>query len=160
MSDEKNLKVHLPSATLGEIKTYLYKEYENGCMCPACNQFVKLYKRKFASTMAYCLILFVIEARQNNNAPTKFTKFLDQKGVGVSNRADWQKLVYFKMIIPDPTMNGFYTVSQLGIDFVEGRKTAPEHVKVYNGKTYGFSIEQLTIKQALKNKFNIDDLLN
>lgn len=160
MSKQENMRVHLPTATLSELKEYLTNNYEDGCMCPACNQNVKLYKRKLASTMAYCLILFVVEARKTGNAPTKFTKYLDIKNVGVANRADWQKLVYFKMIKPDQQNNAFYTVTQIGFDFVEGKRTAPEHVKVYNGKTRGFAMEQITIKQALKNKFNIDDLLN
>ena len=43
--------------TVKEAKTFLRKNFDQGIDCPCCGQFVKKYKRKLNSSMAYALIL-------------------------------------------------------------------------------------------------------
>ena len=158
-------KTHQSTTTLAEIKKYLKQQYENGCICPACNQHVKMYKRKLTSTMAHVLLLFAKHVRENGNAFVKFQNVMDQLQVPTSQRADWQKLVYFKLIEPETVERGnprvgYYKMTNLGIEFANERATVPDHCKVYNGKVFGYGIQHTNIKKALKNKFNYNDLMN
>ena len=43
----------IPLSTLQDIIYYLGKNYKDGCICPACKQKVKMYKRQISSTMEY-----------------------------------------------------------------------------------------------------------
>lgn len=160
MNDEKNMHVHVPTATLAEIKQYLNENYKDGCYCPACNQRVQMYKRKLASTMAFCLIKFVLHQRKNQNQYTKFTNILNAENITPSQRADWQKLVYFRLIQSDPDVAGMYRITPQGFDFVQGNILMPKYANVLNGKVYGYSMEQIHIKKALTTKFDLNELLN
>lgn len=154
------------STPLANIKDYLRENYDEGCICPACKQTVKLYKRQISSTMAYCMILFVRHCRKNENFGfINFNDILNDLNITPAQRADWQKLVYFNLIVPETTTkgdpkNGFYKVHQSGFYFVENDMQVPKYCNVYNGKVYGYSMEQTNIKEALKNKFNFDELMN
>jgi len=151
---------------LAEVKEYLRENLNDGCICPACKQNVKMYKRKLSATMAYCMIIFVKHCRKNNEFGfVNFNKILNDLNITPAQRADWQKLTYFNLITPETTTkgdpkNGFYRVNQIGFDFVEKNMQVPESCNVYNGKLYGFSMEQTNIKMALKNKFNFQELMN
>ena len=146
--------------SLHDVKKYLNENYKDGCYCPACNQRVQLYKRKLASTMAFCLIKFVLHTQKKGNQYTKFATILDNQNITPTQRADWQKLLYFRLIQNDPANSGFYKVTQQGFDFVRGNILMPKYANVFNAKVYGYSMQQITIKQALSTKFDIDDLLN
>jgi len=43
--------------TVSQAREEVFNGYEEGMHCPVCSQFVKLYKRKLTSSMAYALIL-------------------------------------------------------------------------------------------------------
>ena len=90
------------STPLANIKNYLRENYDEGCICPACKQTVKLYKRQISSTMAYCMILFVKHCRKNENFGfINFNDILNDLNITPAQRADWQKLVYFNLIVPE-----------------------------------------------------------
>ena len=147
-------------SSLLDVKQYLNENYKNGCYCPACKQRVQLYKRKLASTMAFALIRFVVHQRKNGNQFTKFSSILDNENVTPTQRADWQKLAYFRLIQPNPDKSAMYKVTQQGFDFVKGNILMPKYANVMNAKVYGYAMDQITIHQALGTKFNLDDLLN
>lgn len=159
---------HTPQTTLAEVKQYLTDNYEKGCICPACKQHVKQYKRKLSSTMAHTLIkvyAHIVNTKQDLDNWYKWQNILDQLKVATSQRADWQKLVYFGLIEPKTTVKGdkeqgFYRITIDGINFVKGFITQPEYCKVYNGKVRGYATGRITIKQALKNRFDYDELMN
>jgi hypothetical protein len=161
-----NKKTHQLTTTLAEIKEYLRENYKDGCICPACKQVVKQYKRNISSTMAYCMIIFVKHCRKHNQFGfVNFNKVLNDLNITPTQRADWQKLVYFKLIEPETTTkgdpkNGNYRIHARGFDFIEKDFLMPKFCNVYNGNVLGYSMEQITIREALKNKFNFDDLMN
>jgi len=161
-----NRKTHQQTTTLAEVKEYLRENLNDGCICPACKQNVKMYKRKLSATMAYCMIIFVKHCRKNNEFGfVNFNKILNDLNITPAQRADWQKLAYFKLITPESTTkgdpkNGFYKVNESGFYFVENDMQVPESCNVYNGKVYGYSMDQTNIKIALTNKFNFYELMN
>lgn len=148
------------NSTLQDVKQYLNNNYKDGCYCPACNQRVQLYKRKLSSTMAFCLIKFVLYTRKHGNHFKKYSDILDDQNITPTQRADWQKLAYFRLIQPNPDQSAEYKVTSNGFDFVHGNILMPQYANVMNKKVYGYAMQQITIKQALSTKFNLDDLLN
>ena len=58
-----------PETTLAEVKTYLRDQFSDGCDCPACGQFVKLYNYKLFATSAWALIqLYKLHEKRPNEA--------------------------------------------------------------------------------------------
>lgn len=151
--------------TLNEAKQFLRENINNGVDCPCCGQMVKLYKRKLTSTMVFCLIQFKKHMDRNGNEFHRYISILDQMKLTPSQRSDWQKLVYFKLIEPETTergnvRSGFYRMTQIGIDFVNHKTRVPEFVNVYDGKVFGFSENKINISKALDQKFNYLELMS
>lgn len=76
-----------------------------------------------------------------------------------SIRGDFSKLKYWGLIQPNEESEGFYKITQKGIDFVEGKTKVESHVMLYNNKFYGFKGNYVGIKECLKKKFNYEKLM-
>lgn len=152
--------------TIEQAKQFLRENMNKGAICPCCHQDVKMYPRKLSASMGYVLLLLV---KYRKSSPYfHVSEFLDSIGVGTSERADWQKLVVWKLIErPEGKVRqdgskrvGEYKVTQRGIDFAENNLKVHAKAKIYNGKDYGFEGKQVSIKDVLGSKFNYDDLMN
>jgi len=150
--------------TIGQAKAHLRDNIKKGINCPCCGQYVKMYTRKVTSAMAYGLILLV---KSKSEDYFHIENYLKEQNCPSSVRGDISKLRYFKLIkklegIRDDGSKrvGYYKVTERGKDFVRGLITVPESVMIFNKKTYGFSENHINIHQALKNKFNYNELMN
>jgi len=151
--------------TIEQVKQFLRENMTNGTICPCCNNYVKMYKRKLTSSMVFCLIHFKKHVDRNGNEFQNYINILDRLKLTPMQRADWQKLVYFKLIQAETTQrgharSGYYRLTDLGIKFVNHQSLVPEYVKVYNSKVFGYSETQINISQAIKNKFNYLELMS
>ena len=163
MAKNKVIEMEYTDGTaMGRIKAFLRENYEEGCICPACNQHVKLYKNPINYTMARALI----ELYKAGNEFIHLKDYLMNKRIKNSHNfpllRHW-KLIEAKPVDPDSKKgknSGFYRITQIGKDFVELKRTLPKHCKTYNNQVYGFSMEQITIKEALSTYFDYDDLMN
>lgn len=158
------------TATLKEAKDLLRAEWEEGVECPCCTQFVKLYKRKITSSMAYALILLY---RYFKNHPDQewvhMNDYLNSiEGLPFPIKSgDNAKLRYWDLLEEKPEQRddgsnraGYWKLTQLGRDFVRGEATVQSHAKVFNSKCYGLTGEQITIHEALGDKFNYTELMS
>jgi hypothetical protein len=152
--------------TLTEVKDFLRENWVKGCVCPACKQHVKAYNRKLSATMAYVLILMYRRDREKPGEYFHVSEYLDSINVGTSQRADWQKLQFFKCIeskegIRDDGSNrvGEYRITETGIKFVTKQIELPKHCVMYNQRSFGYSMERVSITDALKEKFNYSELI-
>ena len=68
-------------------KEFLRANYEKGCDCPTCGQFVKLYKRKLNSGMAKTLIIL---EQYFGFEPINVKSFLREQSL--TNNHDWTLL--------------------------------------------------------------------
>jgi len=149
--------------TLEEAKQYLRDNWELGCRCPCCNQFVKKYKRTITSSMALALIILY----KSGDDFIHWGNLIDEKGYSsVVNSGDKSKLVYWGLVEKKPATrydgsnrNGFYKITLRGELFVKGEIQVSKHVYLYNDYCYGQSETLIDIKQALKNKFNYYELI-
>jgi len=158
--------------TVEDAKKFLRENYVDGCECPTCGQYVKLYDYKLFATSALALI------RLYNQ--TKETKRLDPSHDGffhISKYAEATKeyaraphfaeLRFWGMIEPavnnDTTKksSGYWRITPIGEQFVKGRSTVKSRILVFNNKFQGFSdkSEDITIRQALGNKFDYLELI-
>jgi hypothetical protein len=87
--------------------------------------------------------------------------------VGLSSlRGDFAKLRYWGFIEmlderreDGSSNNGHWKMLGRGIEFVRGQISVPSHVYLYDGHALGFDGDQITIRDALKNKFDYDSLM-
>lgn len=54
---------------------------------------------------------------------------------------------------------GYWRITEKGKQFLRQEITIPRSVNLFNNKRYGFSEEHTTIKKALGDKFDLDELL-
>lgn len=140
---------------------------EEGCRCPACNQYVKLYHRKITSSMAYGLILIFRENRKNDNQYIHLWNFFKSLNIpSAIMTGDIMKLRYWGLLErkngereDGSNRVGFYRITEKGKEFVNGNILVPKEAKVFNSKFFGFAGDKISIKQALKSKFNYEELM-
>lgn len=154
--------------TLEEAKEFLKQNWEYGTTCPCCNQHVKLYRRKLNSAMAYGLIILT---QNRNNVDTSdwfhLENYLKPIEVASTLRGDMPKLRHWGLIEAKKARrddgdkrNGYYRVTQRGRDFVEGKLSVQQKVKLYNKDFYGYEGDYITIKDALGSHFNYSELMD
>lgn len=147
--------------TLQEAKQRLRSNFHKGTDCPCCGQFVKLYKRKLTSSMAYGLLLL-----KDKTEWTHVENYFKTLDIPSSIRGDISKLVYWKMLERQEGKRedgsnriGYYRITQLGINFVNNMQDVPSHVLIYNNKFQGYSDTRTNIVKFLGNKFNYSELM-
>ena len=153
--------------TIKQAREDLFKAYDIGEHCPVCGQYVKKYKRKITSSMAYALILLYW---RNEAHPGEWIHILEyfrgKKGIPHTLHGDCPKLRYWELIIkkdeakedgnPD---SGYYKITRKGFNFVKDMITVPKFIYLYNNEFLAFGGELINIKEALGNKFDYGELM-
>ena len=152
--------------TLQEAKEYLRENFTKGSNCPCCSQFVKLYKRKLASTPSRMLI----KLNYLGDGWHHVSKLV--KGISLTGSNDFSKLAYWQLIEEkqntdeDKKTSGFWRITTKGVLFVENKIKIPSHVFIFNGKKMfsvgnrGFSDKTINIVDCLGKKFSYNELMN
>lgn len=144
--------------TIAQAKSYLKENHEKGVKCPCCDQMVKLYHIKLGSNMAMFLISLV-NLYQTYNRPIHYKEckfesrnypFLQHWGLAHTNISE----------TPDKKTSGLWMPTERGINFVNKMIKIQSTALIYNNKCFGFEGENITIEEALGNKFNYNELVN
>lgn len=149
-------------STLEEAKQFLRENWEQGTECPCCKQFVKLYRRKLNSGQAHALVILYKYFELNENTDWVHVSKFDYPAF---RGGDLAKLRYWNLIEAktniDPTKkdSGFWRLTDTGRAFVRGDITVESHIGVYNQTIYTVEAQPITIRQALGNKFNYNELM-
>jgi hypothetical protein len=152
---------------ISEAKQYLKENWDEGCECPVCKQLVKKYSRAITSSMAYVLILIYQHSTKHIEKYIHVEKFLYHSDVLTSSlRADFHKLRFWGLLEPKnekrddgSDRNGYWAITEKGIDFVENRIKIFSHFILYNNQLLGFDGDKITIQESLKKKFNYAELM-
>ncbi len=146
------------TSTVMEVREYLNRNVEKGTTCPCCDQTVKMYQNKLTGYMASILIKFYKE---------DWGKWINPIEQFNTVNGDYAKLRHWGLIekskekpSPDKKASGNWRITQAGIDFVKGRTTVSQKVKLYNNKCWGFTGDKVNIRQALGTKFNFQELMD
>lgn len=152
--------------TIEEAKEYMRERLNEGVACPCCNQFVKMYKRKLNSSMAYALmIMYRFHKKKGSLRFVKMNEEVAKLGIPSSN-IEYPKLKYWDLVEEmenhDETKkcSGFWRLTKKGYDFIQEKITVPSHVYVYNKKRYGYSEKKVGIAKVFSKKFDYNELMN
>ena len=144
------------------------EELEKGVKCPCCNQFSKIYKRQITSSMAWALILIYKYFKKNPESEwVHIQNYL--KGLPIPApvmSGDISKLRFWGLLFPKVGVRedksdrvGLYKITDRGKEFVENKIYVPKYVSIYNNEALKHSQSKVNIKEALKNKFNYEELM-
>jgi len=145
--------------TIIEAKTFLNENYKDGCICPCCNQVVKLYKRKLNSGMARVLIAMYKKGGSFFHVKDYLREY------NIKNTHDWTLLKYWKLIQPMDNQKGgqelgYWSITEKGKQFCKGELKLQKHVLIITNKMIGFSNEDTDIVESLGNHFDYNELMN
>jgi hypothetical protein len=158
-----------PDADLESARQWLRDNFESGAICPCCTRLVKLYKRKLSSGMARTLLI-VYRAFQANRELVwlDVTDYLKQRKVIAAN-SNTALLRHWGLLEQAPetredgsSRTGLYRITGLGIQFARGEVDVIRHIYMYNDqvlKRKDPDLSRTTIREALGEKFNYDELM-
>lgn len=160
------------TSTVKEAKDYMRPLLKSGVTCPCCARHTQMYSRTITSAMARGLIVLyrLRHSKQDANEFMHIENVLKEvQGLPASIRADIPKLRFWGLIEPDGKDNeetgnpntGMYRITEQGKLFVEGKITVSKHVNIYNNRFFGYNpvTGTISIQEALKNKFNYEQLM-
>ena len=137
------------------------QSFESGFICQNCGSYVKRYRRSFNGNMALALLLL---CKFNIRKFVKVEDFLIKNGQ--KRCGDFSYLTHYGFLEKQignredgSGRNGYYRITDAGIDFAMGRSTAAAKFIMLHGKCQGFEGDQINIRQALGKKFDYDELM-
>lgn len=153
------------STTLAEARKHVAANSRDGVICPCCTQLVKVYRRKLNSGMARCLIHMYRYHAQHGDEWCHVHHYLVERG---QYDGDFPKLRHWGLIevlegerADGSSRVGFYRITAQGRAFVREEVDAPRAVFLFNDKVLAVDEEErTTIRTALGDKFNYDELMN
>lgn len=147
------------ATTLDEAQRWLRERVEEGVRCPTCTQFAKVYRRKINSRQADAIIaLYRKHGMEWGHVPTIAPRLRGDGGMIALLR-------YWRLVeeLPEPREDGgragWWRVTPLGRDFVLARATVPKYARIYDSQCIGLEGEQVSIRDALGEGFNYDELM-
>jgi hypothetical protein len=162
----------LTTTTVVEAKAWLKAHARKGVRCPACRQFVKIYRRALGSQMARWLIWLVRTWEQAGLARnrTALDPWIDIRRSPVRG-GDYAKLAHWGLIEHKPNTekkdngakdtrdSGMWRPTFKGLDFVQRRVTVPSHIFLYDNIRIGEETTLITIEQALGKRYSYAELM-
>jgi hypothetical protein len=145
-----------PGMSIGDTRIWVTQQREDGVDCPACDQFVKVYRRKINAGMAQSLIAIYNKGGTEDfvHTPTLV------RSHEVGQLSWWGFIEEEGLTRKDGGRAGFWRTTRSGADWLLGTTTAPKYAHVFNGKLLEMTEDdRVTILDALGTKFNYSDLM-
>ncbi len=139
--------------TLERAKQELRERLDGGTTCPCCGQFAKRYRRKIYSSMVRVLVQ-AYRKRPEWIHDSQYRKC-----------GDLAKLRYWGLLEErgeegDQTpSSGWWRITPLGEMFVTNQTRVPKYVYLYNAEVEGFSLEEISVVEAVGDKFDFWELM-
>lgn len=155
-------------ATLAEARSWLREQVNKGATCPCCKRFAKVYKRVLPPASGEVLIALyqagaldgVYRFLPELIAESVSSRTAQQGGYGTLSH-------HWDLIRAQPgdrddgsTRTGWWTVTEKGVAFVEGRETVPKYAILYGGRCLDLEGPQFTIAQCLGEHFDYGELMS
>lgn len=149
--------------TLTQAKDWLREQLrKKGGVCPCCTQLSKVYKRKLNSTMARGLVWLVGQAgadRRWVDVSSEGPKWLLGKGGTLATMSHWGLIESKGNETSGKRCSGVWRPTTKGVGFLLGRIKVAKYVFLYDGSALRFSDEQLSIAEALGQRFHYGQLM-
>jgi hypothetical protein len=134
-------------------------ESGQGLTCPCCSQFAKLYRRKLNSGMARALLMLRGQGRHYTDG------WVDVTGLGramqqLLHHLEYTKLRFWKLIEKHPqAKQSVWRLTDLGHTFAENRVRVSRCVYVYDNEVRGLDGGTTSVREALGDHFDYDELM-
>ena len=149
--------------TIEEGKDYLRANYDEGCTCPCCGQYVKAYRRSVYSSVARDLMhLYNLQSKEDRHYHISEIRLTTSGGGDLAKLVSWN-LVEEMSKDPNNTRqrtSGYWKISPLGKRFVENNAKIRKYAVYYNNKFLRFEGGLVNIRQCLGDKFNYEELMS
>ncbi len=152
----------LSTSPLSEARQVVENGKDDGIECPCCGQFVRRYRRKITSAMAWGLIL--IHNHCTPNHWVHLREFFTKQNIATMN--DLPTLKHWNLIEPcklkrddGNAESGLYRITEKGVEFVRNKIVVPRYCYIFNDERDGFGEETTSIMEALGDKFNYSGLV-
>jgi len=136
--------------------------FDNGFVCGVCGSYVKRYTRKFNSNMAIAMIALL---KHSKGKFVHLENFLNQHGYQRCGDASY--LIHYGFLErrignreDGSSRNGEYKLTGRGVMFCEGKIKAAQKFKILHNRFEGFAGNDITIQDALGERFNYTELMN
>ena len=157
-----DLEISLPptheGSTLAEAQQVVLNNVHDGVNCPCCGQMSRIYKRKFNANMAVFLISLVQISRSLGLDWVHYSKCLF-RGRDYPYVATWGLAYCAKNDDTTKRASGFWRPTELGLQFVAGNVSIAKHVAMFDNSLCGYSREAVSIRKALGQKFDYQELM-
>ena len=144
--------------TLAEARETVSAARDEGIVCPCCDQFVRVYKRKITHAMAEGLIKVFHESRHEE---CYIPDVLSER-----ESADFAKLRYWGLIVPVPhpredgsMRNGCWQVTFRGAAWIKNVNVVPKFKYVFNSEVIGSEGPNVSIVDTVGHGFRYDELM-
>jgi hypothetical protein len=149
---------HPPGTSLEHAKAWLRQRVYDGEHCPCCGQMAKVYRRRIHHTIAVSLIavyaLATPELDHWVHVPSQISPACE-----IGKARYWGLIEESTEPRSDGGRAGWWRLTPHGTDFVKSRVSVRKIALIYDGRCLGFEGEQVTITDALGEKFNYNDLM-
>lgn len=131
--------------------------------CPCCGRTGRIYRRRLNAGMARVLVRFY---HLEIESPGRWVHVHEVFGGLGQKHRDWPLLRLWGLLEPrtkhtrDEPSRGFWRLTELGRDFVQGVCRVPRFVFVFDGERTGASDEVTSIGGALGKRFDYAELMN
>lgn len=154
--------------TLEEARAELRASLDEGTTCPCCGKFVKRMRIAVHGTLAAWLVALVRLSDQGRVSieASKASALVVKPG---KSAVGYSYLVHWDLVTPDasketpegarPGKTGYWSPTERGIEFANGRTTIPKRAVLLNNVLEGFEGGRVTIQQALGSKFDYEELM-
>ncbi len=127
-----------------------------GTVCPCCDRFAKVYRRKLNAGMARSMIsMYRLRRGGWIHLPTEMSARSREEGKlawwGLAEEQDTKR--------DDGGRAGYWRLTRLGINFVLKRAQVPSHILLYDNRLIGHDGHEITIEDALGAHFNYQELM-
>lgn len=142
--------------TLSRAQRQVRDGLADGTICPCCKQRAQEYHRKLNSGMASALIAVWVRFGQ---------EWAHVPDVAARIGGDFAKLRHWGLVREssgkreDGGRQGDWKITSLGREFVLGLTTVPSHITIFNNEVSGRDGADITIRDALGDRFNYDELM-
>lgn len=145
------------------LKSELRAKLDKGAHCDVCNQYVRMYKKRLSSTAVLMMIrLFRLE----QDTQEQYHHLNDlMRGFSISGCGDFATSRFWGLVEempnddPKKKASGMWALTDSGRKFVTKQVRVKSHAKTYNAKCYGLVGDYMDVEEALREKFNYQELM-
>jgi hypothetical protein len=151
----------LPFSSLEEAiqQVLVYRETDEGVVCPCCTLIAKVYLRRITGSMARVLIRMALHHEETGGDWMDVTNSLHKHPIGkAGGGGDWSKPKYWHLIEQHPEED-LWRITAKGLAFARGLISIEKKLKIFNDKVLGVhDATPVTIRDCLGKRFKLEEL--